>query len=546
MSFHFNQLFNKQGSPGLVASMSNNSLTTVTSSPNISNSPISSTNSNALNPITSPFELHDIPNESDFVILTTKNFTISLKLLDKIIYLRSDESGSKFTPLRGYICITIRKPVRISNIKLQFKGVLNMKLFPKTSPPDPNSYLVKNHEISIFTQSRSWQYKQNDKVLDPDYFAKGSFTYPFQFLIPNDIPESMFNVFGSTSYSLNVKVNQISKSLTSSLLSQNNFSESLQLQIVQCETEDVDSSTASDALSLGNWRNLLYYKIVVTNRQIAIGHNLKIYIKILPIDAEAYKIKNIKIFLDQITEYNGTDHIPENIKNLYHLNLCYTESILLEEINSECLENEIETWELDTKVNKVHMKYNNLNSKLKKEVIVVPSTNNIENKICHFKVNHKVKVIITVEEISKTNFEDFVDNSDLESSLTTFSRNRSYSQTADKTLLNTRAEKADNEMIKKMAKLVPENSKRKSKVELILESDIEILKDESIDGNMPPPTYSDAQLERKFVNKVEDTKKQPQITIFDKKNKPQLNFIVPPAYEEIEELFQPPPYIKKL
>ncbi|KAG0684424.1 hypothetical protein C6P40_002936 [Pichia californica] len=529
-----NQILGKQKSiPNLHSTSSQNSNLTITNS-----------NLSSISSVGSITDIEQIPSGSQFTILTTSKFTLSLRLLDKILYLRTDDSGSNITPLRGYLCIEIKKPVRISHILLQLNGTLNVKFFPINIAPDPNSSFVKNKFISIFSQSRSWQYKQNDKVLDTDYFTIGSFAYPFQFLIPNDIPETMSNVFGSTSYSISVTVNPVANSITK--ISQIKTTAPLPIQVVQCDTESMGTSTtASDALSLGKWRNLLYYKIAVSNRQVAIGGYLKFYIKVLPIHSFGYILKSLKIYLDQITEYHVSDLFNESEFKKYHANLAHTETILLEEINFDIIENDIQCWELDTFIKKVHIKHNVKDPKSRKEVILVPTTNEIENKICHFRVSHKVRVSLSVEEITQLDENVINDTSDIISSFSM----RTRSQSIDKSLLNTRAEKADNAMIRKLAKLVMEPELKKNKVELVLEAEVEILKGESVDGKMPPPTYLDAQHQKNNDGKFnatgsysydkfnQDVKKQKQ------KQKPQLNFIVPPAYEEIEEQLQPPPYL---
>lgn len=504
-------------------------------------------NSNLSSVSSAGSEIDQIPGGSEFPILTTSRFTLSLRLLDKILYLRSDDSGSNVTPLRGYLCIYVKKPARISHIRLQFEGSLNLRLFPKGMMPDPNSAFVIDQSVSIFSQSRSWQYRQNDKVLDTDYFTKGSFAYPFQFLIPNEIPETMSNVFGSTSYSITVNVNYFSSSLTKVLSTQTKITQPLPIQLVQCDSESCNASlTSSDALSLGKWRDLLYYKIVVSNRQVAIGGSLKFYIKVLPINSLGYKLNSIRVYLDQVTEYHVADRLTEEEKELYHANLTNTERILLEEVNLNLFENEIQTWEFDALLKKVHKKYKAKDDNCRGEVVLVPTTNRIENKVCHFSVTHKVKVAISVEEVSHMEDTASLDLSDLASSFSM----RTRSQSMDKSLSHTRAEKAENRMIKQLAKLLIEPETKKSKVELILEADVAILKGESVDGKMPPPTYSDAQQQKHEQHETNFTVVPSKVfTLLDTKKlkqRPQLNFIVPPAYEEIEEESQPPPYICNL
>ena len=528
-----NQLLGKQSnsSSANASPLLNPSLSAI----NCNLSPVSSTGS----------EIDQIPGGSEFPILTTSKFTLSLKLLDKILYLRSDDSSSTVTPLRGYLCIYIKKPARISHIRLQFEGSLNVRYFPQYMTPDPNSLFVANKAVPVFSQSRSWQYKQNDKVLDTDYFPKGSFAYPFQFLIPNNIPETMSNVFGSTSYSITVTVNYIPNSFTKSLIPQTKVTQPLPIQLVQCDSDSCAvSTTSSDALSLGRWRDLLYYKIAVSNRQVAIGGSLKFYIKVLPIDPTGYKLNSIKVYLDQVTEYHIADRVTEEEKSMYHTNLANTERILLEEINIDFLENGIQCWEFDTPLRKVHKKHNVKDKNSKREVVLVPTTNQVENRMCHFSVTHKIKVSISVEEVSQLEDNSSLDISDLVSSFSM----RTRSQSIDKTLSNTRAEKADNIMIKQLAKQLLESDTKKSKVELILEAEVAILKGESVDGKMPPPTYWDAQQQKQ---KASDFAVVPSkaFSLLDTKKlrqRPQLNFIVPPAYEEIEEESEPPPYISNM
>lgn len=504
---------------------------------------LTSTNSHNWTPSPSD-QIDQIADDCSFTILSTSKFSLSIKLLDKILYLRSDNSD--VTPLRGFLCIHIKKPVRISHILLQFKGTLKVRCFPNHMAPDPNSPFVRDKFIDMFTQSRSWQYKPNDTSMDTDYFIKGSFAYPFQFLIPNDTPETMSNIFGSTSYSFSVTVNPISTSFTKSLVSQVKTTAPLPIQVVQCDNEaPTRSLVGADAMSIGRWRNLLYYKITVANRQVVIGGSLKLYIKILPINPLGYKLTSIKIFLDQITEYHVGTILTDAEKAKYHTNLSNTERILLEDLHYQWLENDIQNWELDVDVNKIHPKHNIKDPKKPKDVILVPSTNYMEDQICHFRVNHKIKVAISVEVVPESviNYED--EASDIVSNLSF--KGRSRSQSVDKTLLNNRAEKADNAMIKRMANLVHEDDPSKTKVDLILEAEIEVLKGESLDGKMPPPTYFDAE-QQKHVNdslRATGTSSSSVISLGknEKHKKKELNFVVPPAYEEVAEQSGPPPYL---
>lgn len=526
----------------------NVSLTSTTTS-------ISTSSDNSLYTISSPFELNDIPDESEFVLLKHSKFTLSLKMLDKVLYLRSDDSSKKVTPLRGYLCIYVKKPIRLSKIKLQLNGTLTIKLFPISEHPAPNSPFVKDKFLPMFSQSRSWQYKQNDKVLESDYFAKGSFTYPFQFLIPNKIPESMANIFGSTNYSLTVTVVPFSRSLATSLLSHDQYTGSLPIQIVQCDADlEEVSTTVSDALSIGNWRNYLYYKMVVSNRQLTIGGYLKFYVKILPINPLKYTLKAINIFLDQITEYDVKPFVSKNDIEKYHNRLSHTERILLDSINIDSFENDIETWEFDYQIPKEHKRYEILEKKenMKAFVKIVPTTSAIENKVCHFKVSHQIKLSIRVEETTVDENAISFEDSDLISSYSM----RSRSQSIDKMLHNSRAEKQDNLMIKRMAKLLNEPSNKKNKVDLTLDTEVEILKDESLVGNSPPPSYFDARTIKKVYQTNEKSALNTESntipnSLFDslrlkqnskQKGKLKLNFIVPPAYEEIEELSGLPQY----
>lgn len=499
----------------------------------------------ALSSVASPIEITNIPQENEFLILNTSRFNITYKLLDKVLYLRKDTSGSKLTLLRGYLCVYVRKPVRIKHIQLKFEGALDVRYFPSNMKIDPSSTFVKNKSFPIFSQSRNWQYKQHDKVLDTDYFAKGAFSYPFQFLIPNDIPETMSNVFGSTSYCLTVTVSPISNTLGLSILGSSLIAKSFPIQVVQCDTEQEGTCHVSnDSFSLGNWRYLFYYKIVISNRQVAIGDKVKVYVKILPKKAFKYRIRNIKVLLDQITEYDISNRLEENERDKFYHKLSSTETALLEWINVDSYDNDPQVWEFDCELSRVFEKYNLKNRYKKQSFTLVPTTNELENRICHFKVFHKIKVYLSVEEIVSEDdtISEFSDNAS-----SFIIRPRAHS--LDKTLMNTRAEKIDNDQMRRNSPLVQESDPNKSKVDLVFDADVEILKGESVVGNMPPPTYTDSQIIPHLATiDNSNTSKTDILTIIDSSKtsqNQQLNFILPPAYEEVEELTEPPLYLYK-
>ncbi|CAI8509431.1 unnamed protein product [Pichia kudriavzevii] len=446
----------------------------------------------ALSSVASPIEITNIPQENEFLILNTSRFNITYKLLDKVLYLRKDTSGSKLTLLRGYLCVYVRKPVRIKHIQLKFEGALDVRYFPSNMKIDPSSTFVKNKSFPIFSQSRNWQYKQHDKVLDTDYFAKGAFSYPFQFLIPNDIPETMSNVF---------RFNEL-------LLNSDSFS------------------------------NIKYIGIV------AIGDKVKVYVKILPNKAFKYRIRNIKVLLDQITEYDISNRLEENERDKFYHKLSSTETALLEWINVDSYDNDPQVWEFDCELSRVFEKYNLKNRYKKQSFTLVPTTNELENRICHFKVFHKIKVYLSVEEIVSEDdtISEFSDNAS-----SFIIRPRAHS--LDKTLMNTRAEKIDNDQMRRNSPLVQESDPNKSKVDLVFDADVEILKGESVVGNMPPPTYTDSQIIPHLATiDNSNTSKTDILTIIDSSKtsqNQQLNFILPPAYEEVEELTEPPLYLYK-
>ncbi|TID26254.1 hypothetical protein CANINC_002786 [Pichia inconspicua] len=296
-------------------------------------------------------------------------------------------------------------------------------------------------------------------------------------------------------------------------------------------------------MATGNWRNLLYYKIVVSNRQLAIGDNSRVYIKILPIQNLKYKLLSVAVTLDQITLYNVEDYLKESERTKYHKFLSHTDTIELEYIDLEMFDNPTQCWDLDTKIQKIYTTTLQKDPQRRKMISLVPTTNAIENKVCHFKVSHKLNVSITVEELDIEDDAISLSNSDIVSSFSM----RTRSQSVDKTLLNSRAEQAENTLIRRTAKLVPETENRKKKVELTMEAEVDILKGESTDGNKPPPTYFDAQLEKRFDGPLEEVSTKTYSLLdnlkMKQKIKPALNFIVPPAYEEVEEFLEPPPYI---
>ncbi|GMM27978.1 hypothetical protein DAMA08_006940 [Martiniozyma asiatica (nom. inval.)] len=477
--------------------------------------------------MTSPMEPLFLHDRQTPTLIDSNRFTASIKILDRITYLRGNESG--LTAIKGSLVLSVSKPLRIPLIKIVLKGQLKMKLFPAITKPTLESSYYQEHEVTFFEQSRSWQYKANDAVFDSDYFNKGHFTYPFQFLLPNDSPESMDNIFGSSEYSLNVFIRaENGNTLTRSLYPIKDYKGLYTIQIVQCSMEPTNT-TQSDAIGIGNWRNLVYYKVSLSNRQTSIGGNVKIYIKLMPILSGGIKLNKVTVVLDQVSNYSSENRLPKEKEDKYHKFLAHTERISLPEFEINEVITEDVSFELTVPIYKYMPKFEVANRQVK----VVPSTNDIENHICHFKVSHNVNVSLIMEDV---NIEET--QKDVNLSINVEPPN-SLALDNDKNLITASLEKSEGHMIKMKAKLVDDPYPSKKINALTLKADVDILKGESVDGNLPPPDYGKVALTIKNDKVLNSEKEKSQLFC---EPTTALNFIIPPSYEESSQQLPPPVY----
>ncbi|QPG76332.1 hypothetical protein FOA43_003718 [Brettanomyces nanus] len=456
-------------------------------------------------------------------IIDNENYSVSVDLLDKVTYL--DVRTSLPTPIRGTLVLKVKKAIRIHEIQLFLEGNVLIHYFYKSRA------LVQSHQMEekqFLCERRCWTYESSSSPyisgdfssadIDTDHFSKGTYNFSFQYFVDSSLPESIKNVFGSIYYVLHAKVifpkrkyhpRHRTKEAT------------LPMEFIQCALDPVRRNSrgalSSEFVSTANWRNLLLYKVSVSYpRPLAIESHISVSIKVLPIIRRCYKIRSIRVSLVQTMEYN-----VDSKNNQYFNDLVQTEEIPLQIIN--IMDNQDPSTltpyvkQLDVPLEKVYIRNTD-----EDRFVVCPSTNSVESELCHFKVGHKINVEITVQEVPMPwDYEKNVHQNDAE---------EAEVSSVAKSRRHLTAEQEEDESLRATAKIIEEGnieSLRYRKVQLQMSADVQILKSESKDGNMPPPAYSKSGADEA---EIETTK----------------GYAMPPAYEEALEqvamLVMPPVY----
>ncbi|VEU20028.1 DEKNAAC100437 [Brettanomyces naardenensis] len=465
-----------------------------------------------------------------------------MAMLDKVVYLNA--KNLRPVSLRGNLILTVKKPMRIREIDLRLEGYVLVYFFYRSDMLIQSGRVQKRQFLS---QTRSWPYQKAGpsgepgsiaNCMDTDMFSKGNYKFPFQFVVNSKLPESLANVFGSIYYSLRVMIKipmrYPRRDKTETAI--------MPIEFVQCSSDPVRrhsrASASSEFVSTANWRNLLYYRVTISHRPpLAIGDTFDISIKVLPIIRERYKIRAIRVSLVQTIEYNVDCRDEE-----FFSDLVQTEKIPLQTINIRDLQdpNVCKPYvkKMEIPLERIYTRGND-----EDRFIVCPTTNSIENSMCHFKVSHQIRVGIVVQEICPQNQgttclelgKDPVPMVDPE-----MPELVDHPRMSKGTSSQAAQDKDDNDFIISTAKMVDEGDNiedlRYKTVELLVTGNIQILRPESTDGNMPPPTYSDSastgvctQFEKVHIGDVDN-----------------VSVTIPPAYEETMELLpqqiMPPAY----
>ncbi|CAK7896206.1 hypothetical protein CAAN1_12S01090 [[Candida] anglica] len=384
--------------------------------------------------------------------------TITTKILDSHVFQRGiSEHEINSTPaqiLRGSMILFVYEPVLISNIKVRFFG----KQIILTGD-DPEKRILAD---DVFT----WNYSQPHEST-----PIGVYTYPFQFIIQSDLPESIISPYVKVNYSINASVNYIdptSKSFNTLQLK----AVERKINLLRCVIEHSSTNTESIAIT-GNWRNILIYDFNFQNKVVFQGNSYIATIKIYPSTLLLkFKVYSISIWLNQIICTNG---INPNEKQFEETN-----KILLRR-----------------KLLSLHDKDINMNQYMSTIVVPIPKQDRIQTDInkeprsiyprigytnstnIHksVRIHHNIKICLEVSEIQENTSTSFPSNNDIQLDSKSNLRNSPPNNIAYHPCLSDR--------------------NRYKKVELAFHAPICILDELSSTGLATPPLYSHKSIPNK-------------------------------------------------
>lgn len=414
-------------------------------------------------------ETAEVATIDKYQMLHNRRYSLYLSLLDRVVYLNLKDP--KPVALRGSLLLVVHKPVQIKEIKLLLHGDVLVHFFYRA---DVLLESDRTQSTRFLSCSRNWPYDE-DKV-----FSKGSYRLPFQFIVNNALPETMSNLFGFFSYTLDVSLTESKRySSRGKTQTSKHF-----LEFVQCATEQRRNGIhpENQMISTANWRNLLYYKVKTWfDPPLAVGNIIHIQVKVLPIIRGMYKIRGIRVALEQTLHYSKEDAESED----YFADLVQTETIPLETV--EIQDNQDPSTckpylkMLSIQLEQVYTKSCNGASRF----VIVPSTNSIEEGMCPFKVRHEILVSLVLQQVKPTSDIHSTHNAE---SIPTPKELHSTTKTTEDTSSN---EADDNVFIMTTGGLVeePEMQDPYEQVELSVHNHVQILRSESKNGNLPPPSY---------------------------------------------------------
>ncbi|KAG7836945.1 hypothetical protein KL943_000984 [Ogataea angusta] len=336
--------------------------------------------------------------------ISNRSYELAIQLLDRKVFLKPDT----MVPIRGCLVLRIKKKqINIPSLTVQLIG---------------KTQLDKSTEIQV-NPKRQWRC---------NWMEQGTYYFPFEFLLDGNTPQSFSHHMANVSYFLQTEITnpgstfKVQKCKTL-------------LTVVKCHFYP----EVEDSIALGNWRNLLIYRMSVNNKTIYLGDFIRINLKLIPLHDDRYRIHRVKITLVQHTRRGlkvHKDKVP-----LY---------------NREPPGNDLE---LELPIETGYIKFK------KKNILLYPSTT-LSNTNVVLEISHNVEISLLVEELS------YLQNPPL-SSICSESTKPGQNIDDDWAMSNV-------SMIDESATL------RNKRIQLTMSTKLQVLRHESHLGVEPPPSYN--------------------------------------------------------
>ncbi|CCF55786.1 hypothetical protein KAFR_0A03510 [Kazachstania africana CBS 2517] len=289
-------------------------------------------------PIEEEFNLETFNLSQLKPIATCNSYSIYLKLVEPIIYLRGfPNSVSPNDPifnthssnvLRGYLVLSVIKPYKFKSIELQLSGISKLE-WPNSkdnkietfsiidhkwsfydansSPSHDNATLyrpisnstTRRHSTSSLSSSSSMfenLFAKSDMANDPTYFQPGMYFYTFQYIIPHSVPESIEVPYGSIKYQLRLIVKNYKKFNSKSV-------KLLPITIIRSPS-DTSIEENEPIIINKDWKSKIFYNIVIHSKICILDGFLPISITMIPMDKVI--VHRVRVWITETINYHST------------------------------------------------------------------------------------------------------------------------------------------------------------------------------------------------------------------------------------------------
>lgn len=383
------------------------------------------------------------------------NIKLNLDLYDDLVYLKGlnehEMIDAPVSVLKGSLQLVVKsKKEYIERVQIKFIGSSLDVVFIKML----NSRSIRESERHNIIDE-SYEYQMNPMAL-----AKGSYTFPFQFIVEPDLPETIFTCLGSRSYYVEAQIFTQDKG---------ELKIKKYVRLIRCPL--AGSLLLSDSIhTAGIWRNFMRYEISISSRYLMVGGDFKLNLRLRPfLETKMCGIDSVNIYLIQKLQCEKRcGYFDENEKQTFDI----THKVLLKKLkvkeNESCPKTYDNTWTINIPKSMTFNLHPSLSNRLLDELD--PSG---------LKISHYLRIIFNVIPFEITKHE--------EPSLSTLSSAETREISSTKNLVET---SSFNE--------ITQPDEQRDTIRLVLRQDIcfkapvRFLSPMALGLLAPPPTYEEA------------------------------------------------------
>lgn len=308
---------------------------------------------------------------------------LNLDLHDDVVYLRGlneyEMVDAPVSALNGSLQLVVKsKEEYIEKVQIKFIGSSSDMVFIKML----NSRSIRESERKNIIDE-TYEYQMHTTSL-----PRGSYTFPFQFIVEPDLPETIFTCLGSRSYHVEAQV-----------LTENKGELKIRkpVRLIRCPLEG--SLLLSDSIhTIGIWRDFMRYEISISSKYLMSGGSFGLNIKLRPfLETKMCGIESITIHLVQKLQCEKRcGYFDENEKQTFDI----THKVLLRKLklkeNDSSLKTYDNTWTINIPKSMTFNVHPSLSNRQLNEL----------DSVKGLKISHYLKMIFTVSPIEITKHEE--------------------------------------------------------------------------------------------------------------------------------------------